>query len=62
MFYGMLSFSGVSFKPEKDIPDLAGKVIFITGGPPTLPLPKPALTNHRYRWSRPRDCPPTLQT
>lgn len=23
---------GLSFNPEKDIPDLSGKVIFITGG------------------------------
>ncbi len=23
---------GVTFEPEKDIPDLSGKVIFVTGG------------------------------
>ncbi|TVY25312.1 putative oxidoreductase [Lachnellula hyalina] len=32
MLYGLLSTSGVSFTPAKDIPDLSGKVIFITGG------------------------------
>lgn len=26
---------GVTFDPDKDIPDLAGKVVFITGGSPT---------------------------
>ncbi|RDW60663.1 hypothetical protein BP6252_12046 [Coleophoma cylindrospora] len=31
MLYGLLSF-GKSFNPVKDIPDLSGKVIFITGG------------------------------
>lgn len=23
---------GVSFRPERDIPDLSGKVVFVTGG------------------------------
>lgn len=32
MLYGLLSTGGVSFTPAKDIPDLTGKVIFITGG------------------------------
>lgn len=32
MFYGMLNFGGLSFNPATDIPDLSGKVIFITGG------------------------------
>ncbi|TVY34224.1 putative oxidoreductase, partial [Lachnellula subtilissima] len=32
MLYGLLSTSSVSFTPATDIPDLSGKVIFITGG------------------------------
>ncbi|TVY44959.1 putative oxidoreductase, partial [Lachnellula occidentalis] len=32
MLYGLLTTSGVSFTPAKDIPELSGKVIFITGG------------------------------
>lgn len=28
----MFGFGGKSFSPEKDIPDLAGKVILVTGG------------------------------
>jgi hypothetical protein len=31
MLYGLLNY-GVSFNPEIDVPDLSGKVIFITGG------------------------------
>src|SRR5271168_807733 len=31
MLYGLLN-RGVSFNPETDIPDLSGKVIFLTGG------------------------------
>lgn len=27
-------FGGVSFVPDKDIPDLSGKVILVTGGRP----------------------------
>ncbi|KAH8685433.1 hypothetical protein BGZ60DRAFT_395175 [Tricladium varicosporioides] len=32
MLYGLLSRSPVSFDPKRDIPDLSGKVIAITGG------------------------------
>lgn len=32
MFYGFFGLGGVPFKPEKDIPDLSGKVILVTGG------------------------------
>ncbi|KAH8602359.1 hypothetical protein B0O99DRAFT_648139 [Bisporella sp. PMI_857] len=32
MLYGIISFSSLSFDPKEDIPDLSGKVIFITGG------------------------------
>jgi retinol dehydrogenase 12 len=41
MLYGLLTTSSVSFTPAKDIPDLSGKVIFITGGtsPPPSQLP-----------------------
>ena len=28
----MFGFGGKTFDPEKDIPDLAGKVILVTGG------------------------------
>ncbi|KAG4025001.1 hypothetical protein MFRU_074g00070 [Monilinia fructicola] len=32
MVFGFLGLGGVSFEPEKDIPDLTGKVILVTGG------------------------------
>ncbi|RAL65533.1 hypothetical protein DID88_001098 [Monilinia fructigena] len=32
MVFGFLGLGGVSFEPEKDIPDLSGKVILVTGG------------------------------
>ncbi|KAM0124826.1 hypothetical protein ACHAPC_009817 [Botrytis cinerea] len=32
MLYGFFGLGGVPFKPEKDIPDLSGKVILVTGG------------------------------
>jgi len=32
MLYGFINLGGVSFNPTTDIPDLSGKVIFITGG------------------------------
>lgn len=32
MFYGAIQRNVVNFDTETDIPDLAGKVIFITGG------------------------------
>ncbi|QSZ31911.1 hypothetical protein DSL72_001480 [Monilinia vaccinii-corymbosi] len=32
MLSGLLGLGGVSFEPEKDIPNLAGKVILVTGG------------------------------
>jgi hypothetical protein len=36
MFYGAIT-SGVSFNPDKDIPDVDGKVIFVTGGMSAAP-------------------------
>ncbi|KAB8300820.1 hypothetical protein EYC80_002748 [Monilinia laxa] len=32
MVFSFLGLGGVSFEPEKDIPDLSGKVILVTGG------------------------------
>ena len=34
-------FGGNSFSPEKDIPDLSGKVILVTGGQSSLPTLNP---------------------
>jgi hypothetical protein len=31
---------GQSFRPERDIPDLSGKVVFITGGASISPFPE----------------------
>lgn len=38
MFFGFLSRASVVFNPERDIPDLSGKVILVTGGKSPQPL------------------------
>lgn len=43
--YGL--FGGDTFSPEKDIPDLSGKVILVTGGQSSLhSIPYTLLTRH----------------